>query len=117
VNTNTPIAAFALLNDPVFIEAAQALARRTIDLGDPSSEARATYAFRRVLARPPSNDEVHRLVQLFDSERKHYEQDRDAATELATNDTAPTHTADVAELAAWTVVGNVLLNLDETLTK
>ena len=54
ISTNTPIAAFALLNDPVYVEAAQALARRIMEHERSDPAARATYAFRRVLARPPS---------------------------------------------------------------
>ena len=117
VNTNTPVAAFALLNDPVYVEAAQALARRVMNLDDPSAEARVAYGFQLVLARPPSDDEVHRLVKLFDSERKHYDQHVDAASAFTTSESASKPTGNTAELAAWTVVGNVLLNLDETLTK
>ena len=65
IATNTPIAAFALLNDPVYVEAAQALARQNRGAqrcADPA--ARATYAFRHVLARPPTADEVERLVDV-----------------------------------------------------
>jgi hypothetical protein len=116
ISTNTPIAAFALLNDPVFIEAAQALARRIMEHGSTDLGERATYAFRRVLARKPTADEVQRLVALFDSERQHYGQHPEAAAELATSELGPPETSpNIAELAAWTVVSNVLLNLDETL--
>jgi Protein of unknown function (DUF1553) len=118
VNTNTPVAAFALLNDPVYIETAQALARRIVEHDDADPSARATYAFRRVLGRPPAADEVERLVALFESERAHYEYDGEAATAMATSELGESgKIANMAELAAWTVVGNVLLNLDETLMK
>jgi hypothetical protein len=114
--TNTPIAAFALLNDPVYVEAAQALARRIMQHGVEDVAARATYAFRRVLARPPAEDEVQRLVALFDSERKHYQADAEAAVKMATSELGtPEEPVNMPELAAWTVVSNVLLNLDETL--
>ena len=118
ITTNTPIAAFALLNDPVYVEAAQALARRIMEHTEQNSEARATYAFRRVLARPPGENETQALVALFESERTHYEQDRvGAAAKMATSDQLSAKSSDIAELAAWTVVSNVLLNLDETLKK
>jgi hypothetical protein len=116
VNTNTPIAAFALLNDPVYVEAARALAGRIVEFSDRSDEGRTIYAFRRVVARPPSNKEVERLVALLNSERAYYEKNRDAAAKMTASEIPDTPSADVAELAAWTVVGNVLLNLDETLT-
>ena len=116
VTTNTPIAAFALLNDPVYVEAAQALARRIVEHDDPDPSARAIYAFRRVLARPPKPEEVQRLVSLYTTELEHYKQDANAATAMATSELGPPEKKhDMAELAAWTVVSNVLLNLDETL--
>jgi hypothetical protein len=116
ISTNTPIAAFALLNDPAFVEAAQALARRIMEYGSTDAAARATYAFRRVLARQPAVEEVQRLVALFESERKHYEANAEAAVKMATSELgAADASTNIAELAAWTVVSNVLLNLDETL--
>ena len=117
VTTNTPIAAFALLNDPVYVEAAQAVARQILEHGGRDSESQAAYAFRRVLARTPVESEVQRLVALYDSERSYYEKQRDAAGQMSSNDQASAPTRDVASLAAWTVVSNVLLNLDETLSK
>lgn len=124
VPTNTPIAAFALLNDPVYVKAARALAKKVVELRTTDARARATYAFRQVLGRPPSDGELDRLIELFESERTDYEQHRDAAKALIsdasekkpdTDEKSPT--VDVATMAAWTVVGNVLLNLDETLTR
>jgi hypothetical protein len=115
IATNTPVAAFALLNDPVYVEAAQALARQIIrQEGD--VPARVAYAFRRVLARHPTTAELQRLSQLFESELQHYQSDSAAAAEMATSEFgAAGESHSRAELAAWTVVGNVLLNLDETL--
>lgn len=116
VTTNTPIAAFALLNDPVFIEAAQALARRVMESIDAEPVARATYAFRSVLGRPPKPEETERLVNLHDTELEHFKEDAKAAAAMTTSELGPASSKDdVAELAAWTVVGNVLFNLDESL--
>jgi hypothetical protein len=118
IPTNTPVAAFALLNDPVYIEAAQALARRIMQHPAAAPAARASFALRCVLARPASAQEVHRIADLFASEKLHYEQDENSAEEIATSELGPTDKSHaMAELAAWTVVSNVLLNLDETLTK
>jgi hypothetical protein len=117
VNTNTPIAAFALLNDPVYVEAAQALARRITEFQDTSTEARAKYAFRRVLARPPSQDEANRLLKLYEQASAYYGEHREAAVAMATSELGDAKSNDMTDLAAWTVVGNALLNLDETLTK
>jgi hypothetical protein len=117
ITTNTPIAAFALLNDPVYIEAAQALALRIVESDKSEPAALATYAFRRVLGRPPRSDEVDRLVDLYQSELAHYQQDADAAKAMATSELDTFDSGhNMAELAAWTVVANVLLNLDETLS-
>ena len=121
VTTNTPIAAFALLNDPVYVEAAQALARRIVEQPDGDAGRGPTFAFRHVLARPPTDDEVERLVALVriasgSITRKHPEDARKAAGMAKRNEPAAAEqVATDADLAAWTVVSNVLLNLDETL--
>jgi hypothetical protein len=110
IRTNTPLQALVTLNDPVFVEAAQALARlvmkNSTDLGDGIH-----YAFRRVLARPPTEPEVKRIQQLFDDALHRYETDVAAANKLIDH----AETQDVPRLAAWTAVSNVILNLDETL--
>jgi hypothetical protein len=56
-------------------------------------------------------------VRLFDAQKSYYEQHRDAAAAMASSEHKVAQAGDIAELAAWTVVSNVLLNLDETLTK
>jgi len=75
-------------------------------------------AFRLCLARSPQKHEVQRLIQLFEQQLSRYKEDVDAAKKMATSElgSAP-ETMDVHELAAWTVVANVLLNLDEMITK
>jgi hypothetical protein len=116
VSTNTPIAAFVLLNDPAYVEAAQSLAKQVMQYENADPAARATYAFRRALARPPSQDEVQRLVKLFTSEQAHYQHEAEAARKMTTIESTPSEDAtNLADLAAWTVISNVLLNLDETL--
>lgn len=117
IRTNTPLQALVTLNDPVYIESAQALARGIS--GRPGdAKARVSYAFRRVLTRPPTEAEVARLVEVFEKARDKYLKDPVAANAMATKPLGPPPAgANVAELAAWTVVGNVLLNLDETLAK
>lgn len=118
IRTNTPLQALVTLNDPVYVEAAQALARRAISEGGATAGDRAGYAFRLCLARPAETTERDRLVTLFEKTRSRFEKDPDAARKLATDPLGPAPAGmDVAELAAWTVVGNVLLNLDETLMK
>ena len=115
--TNTPLQALVTLNDPVYVEAAQALARRMFK--DASTTAdRAKLGFKLCLARDPSDAELDRLVKLYETANQALAEDATKANELATNPIGPVPAgASAAELGAWTVVCNVLLNLDETLMK
>ena len=123
--TNTPLQALVTLNDPVFVEAAQALARRIIRESEANAEAQATRGFRLVLTREPRPSEVERLVELYEETCTQYRAQQGAAIAMATKplgslpeeilkhfdgNTSEAH----IHLAAWTVVGNVILNLDET---
>ena len=118
IRTNTPLQAFVTLNDPVYVEAAQALARRVVAEGGSTTEDRVRFALRLCLARPPASKEVAALVALYQTERDHYANDRPAAVALATEPLGPLPAgSDPAEMAAWTTIANVLLNLDGVLTK
>src|SRR5262249_35296405 len=100
------------------VELAQALARRIVREGGASAEARARYGLRLCLARPPRPEEVRYLTELFEGTRARFRQDAQAALALATDPLGPLPAGvDAGELAAWTVVANVLLNLDGVLTK
>ena len=115
--TNTPLQALVTLNDPVFVEAAQALARRMIAAGENPADG-ARLGFRWCVGRPPTEVELARLVALFERARGRLATNGDAATHLATEPLGPAPAGmDVVQLAAWTVVGNVLLNLDETMMR
>ena len=116
--SNTPLQALNILNDPAFIEAAQALARKIAAQPSTDIKDRVTFAFRTCLARAPKQTEVDRLLSLYQTELANYRQDTKAAIKIASSEIgkAPAR-AEVAELAAWTVVANVLLNLDEIITK
>jgi hypothetical protein len=119
--SNTPLAALVSLNEPVFIQAAQALAARTLREGGPTDETRAAYAFRLCTGRAPRPDEISELVKLITFARGRVADGWLSARQVATGD--PAKTPDVpeginpAQAAAWTVAARVLLNLDETLTK
>ena len=113
--TNTPLQALAFLNDPVYIEAAQALARRMIaESSSTDPQARLSRGFRLCLARTPQRAEAERLLALFNHELERFRADDKAAQSIGG---AASPADDIAERAAWTVVANVLLNLDETLNK
>ena len=105
--TNTPLQALATLNDTVFVEAAKALAARMETEAPAGAGGKVTFGFRLATSRKPLAAEVRSLVRLFTEQLRRYAKDPDAAKALAGS---PEH-------AAWTVVANVLLNLDEALTK
>lgn len=112
--TNTPLQALVTLNDPVYVEAAQALARRIAAHAGPTPAERAAYGFHLCLIRPPSDAELARLTELYQHSRDRFAHAPDDARQLATDPLGPLPAGtDPAELAAWTVVANVLLNLDE----
>ncbi len=116
--TNTPLQALVTMNDPVYVEAAQALARRMVKEGGATPEARAAYGFRLCLTRPPQLAETKRLVDLFEKARADFAKNPKEAQQMATEPLGPLPPGmDVVDLAAWTVVGNVLLNLDEMFAK
>jgi hypothetical protein len=116
--TNTPLQAFVTLNDPVYVEASQALARRIVKEGGATAEERARFALRLCLARPPQAEQVKQVLALYESEREHYGKDAAAALKLATEPLGPLPPGmEAADAAAWTVVANVLLNLDGVMAK
>jgi hypothetical protein len=118
VRSNTPLQAFVTLNDPVYVEAAQALGRRIVAEGGATPDEQARFGLRLCLAREPDAAQVGALKALYDSEAAHYRGDPDAARALATEPIGPLPDgADPAEMAAWTSVANVLLNLDAVLTR
>jgi Protein of unknown function (DUF1553)/Protein of unknown function (DUF1549)/Planctomycete cytochrome C len=117
VTTNTPLQALVTLNDTAFVEMAQALARQMAAAGKTPQEQIA-HGLRRALVRPASAGEAAVLKELYDARLKHYEAHRDEATLLATDPLGPAVDGPpVSELAALTAVANVILNLDEFLTK
>jgi hypothetical protein len=115
--TNTPLQALVTLNDPVYVEAAQALGRRmAAHQGDLA--AKLKEGFRLTLSRNPKEGELARLVKLYEQTRTRYAADEKLAQQMATNPIGPIPAGgNVVDLATLTVVGNVLLNLDETLMK
>jgi Protein of unknown function (DUF1553)/Protein of unknown function (DUF1549)/Planctomycete cytochrome C len=114
VRTNTPLQALTLLNDPASFEAARALAARMMT--EPAADdvrARIAYGVKLVLSRDATAAEVTRLSTFFDGERAHYQSRPDDAAAVV----GSAKSAASPDAAAWTLVANVLLNLDETVTK
>jgi hypothetical protein len=94
--SNTPLQALTTLNEPIFVDCAKALARKTLAEGGATDAGRITFAFRRTLARNPSEAELKELLSLLEKTRRRLESE---------------------DSAAYMVVCRVLLNLDETITK
>jgi mono/diheme cytochrome c family protein len=118
IRTNTPLQAFVTLNDPVYVEAAQALARRIVKEGGATPEERARFGLKVCLCRPAQPEQVQPLVELYQTELEGFRKDAKAAKAMATEPLGPLPQGmDDADLAAWTVIANVLLNLDGVLTK
>jgi len=116
--TNTPLQALVTLNDPCYVEAAQALARRMVVEGGKSPAEQIAYGFRLALIRPPHADETARLTALLDRVRGEMSKNPKGAEALATDPLGPLPRGmNAVELAAYTVVANVILNLDETFVK
>jgi mono/diheme cytochrome c family protein len=121
MRSNTPLQALVSLNETVFVECAQALARKTLEAGGATDSDRITYAFKRILARPPSTDEKAELESLLQKQEKRIAEGWLNPSEIGTGKTEIAKDlpkgATPAQLAAYTIISRVLLNLDETITK
>ncbi len=116
--TNTPLQALVLMNDPVYVEAARAFGLRIMKEGGDTLDDRLQFAFRLALSRVPTPAELAELRLAYTTELEHFEANRPAANQLIhVGASTPPLEMDICELAAWTLVGNILLNLDETITK
>ncbi len=116
--TNTPLQALALLNEKTYIEAARVLAQRMITEGGSTPEQRIAWAFRRATCREPRADEMKVLVAGLAKRTARLQQSPDEATKiLAVGEAKPDPKLDPIELAAYTGTANVLLNLDEVVTR
>jgi hypothetical protein len=112
--SNTPLQALTTLNDVVYVEAAQRMARRIIDESpDTDAAARASLAMRLCIGRTPDDDEVKRIVAFYQKELQRLQDKKADPAAVA----GATGRPDTPELAAWTLVCRSVLNLDETLTK
>lgn len=119
--SNTPIQALALWNDPVFVECAQALARRTLNQAPIGSERdrvgdRVRHAFQLCLSRDPDREELADFVSLHDTLLKYYDGQAEAAQQAVGAGPQP-KAVSPAELAAWVGISRALMNLDEFITK
>lgn len=116
--TNTPMQALLLLNDPQFIEAARGLAERVLRIPNLSINERSQQLFRYCLGRYPTPAERADLSQAYTEELAHFERSPEAAKKLTLiGEVAPGEELLHEELAAWTTVATLVLNMDEVITK
>ncbi len=116
--SNTPLQALVLLNDPTYVESARALAERIIHAGGKDANQRIEFAYREALSRKPRPQELALLTSLQQQHLEQYQADPDAAKAFnSVGLRAVPAGVDAAELASWTSVARVILNLHETITR
>lgn len=120
MRTNTPLQSFMTLNDPAFVEAAQALAKQMHRVGDAGSSTvndQIAYGLETALGAPAEQAEVDQLAQLYEVTLDSYELEPENALKMSGLKKDEAGTGEAAELAALTVTANVILNLDAFLTR
>ena len=116
--TNTPLQALVLMNDVQFVEAARKFAERVLHEGGKDTKERITFAFRTVVSRQPTATELQSLSNLYGEYQSEFKADLSAAEKLlAVGDSPFDPNLEISELAAWTMVTHVVLNLSETVTR
>ena len=117
-STNTPLQALTLLNDPIFVEAARKLAERAIHEGGTTADGRLRLAFRLATGRAPDGQDLGILRQTLEQMQRAYAADEKSARAfLSAGASALDGSIAVSELAAYTAITTIILNLDETITK
>ncbi len=118
INSNTPLQALDLLNDPIFVEAARAFGERILREGGAHVHSQIEWAFREATGRRPDNDELKILTNLHDETLANFKQDPDDARKLLTIGDSPVPgKMNPAELAAMSNVARTILNLHEVITR
>jgi hypothetical protein len=116
--TNTPLQALTILNEVSYVEAARVMAQRAMLEGGQSAKDRLTFAFRLATSRRPRSDELQVLLESFESHLEGFQRDPASAERLLSHGESPRdESLDAVELAAYTTVANLLLNLDEVVTR
>jgi hypothetical protein len=116
--SNTPLQALVLLNDPTYVEAARVFAERIIREGGETTDSRLQFAYRHAFARLPRSEEVNLLTSMLQQHMEQYRAAPDAAAEIIRVGEWPVPSdIDSVDLAAWTSVARVIMNLHETITR
>jgi len=115
--TNTPLQAFVMMNDPQFVEASRRLAESAMK-ENKTAETRIHAIAEALLARPMTNDELDIVKLTFARAKEEFTTSPESAQKLITvGESEPDPSLPAAELAAWSLVANQILNMDETLNK
>ncbi|MEE2614362.1 MAG: DUF1553 domain-containing protein [Verrucomicrobiota bacterium] len=117
IRTNTPLQSFVTMNDEAYVEFAQAMAYRIYNEGGATAQDRIKYALKLALTKPPEANRLSALTELYESELAYYGKETGAAKNLYGKIAPLPIGADISEMAAFTVLANVLLNLDAILMK
>ena len=116
--TNTPLQALTLMNEVTFVEASRVFAQRMLREGGPTSETRIRFGFRLTTGREPTSAELEILNEDLHAHLTRFRGDSDAAAELVRVGESPLASGvHIPELAAYTTVANLLLNLDECVNR
>jgi hypothetical protein len=116
--TNTPLQALNLMNDVTYVESARMLAQRMLNEGGSEPESRVTWGFRLAAGRVPEESERRVLLRSLAGQLEYFENDPEAAAELlAVGEKRNDASLAAQELAAYAVVGSLILNLDEVITR
>ena len=116
--TNTPMQALMLMNDPQFVEAARVFAERTVKEGGETPEERIAFMFEIATAREPKPSEAALLLETLQVHAEEFKADPEAAKALiSVGESKPDEKLDAVEVATWTMIANLILNLDEVLNK
>jgi mono/diheme cytochrome c family protein len=116
--SNTPLQALQLMNDVQHFEAARAFAERMLTEGGRTPEERLAFAYRTLLSRLPSAQELAIVTEALEKHLARYQAEPDAAKQAVTyGESKPLQFLPPAEVAAYTLTANLLLNLDETVTR
>lgn len=116
--SNTPLQALQLMNDTQHFEASRALAERVLAEGGKTDDSRITWLYRTILSRPPAANELELVTKSLEKQRTVYQADPAAAKQaIHVGESTPKGIAPAEETAAWTMVANLLMNLDETVCR
>lgn len=116
--TNTPLQALELMNDPQYIEASRGFARRIMTEAGSDPAEKVKFAYRVATSRVPSESEVHVLRDIYEKQLADFRKDPEAAQKLlSVGDSKVAKSLDQCEMAAWTSVASLIMNLDAAVTK